>query len=53
MVAVMVVGSLTVLPLSYAQTSRSSIEEHIKTTGHKDIVKTNFGIKKKQNELRY
>jgi hypothetical protein len=24
--------------------AQSSIDEHIKTTAHKDIVKTNFGI---------
>jgi hypothetical protein len=35
--------------------TQSSIDEHIKTTGHKDIVKTSFGIikDKKQNEIRY
>ena len=33
--------------------THSSIDEHIKTTGHKDIVKTRFGIikSKKQNEI--
>jgi hypothetical protein len=36
--------------------TQSSIEEHIETTGHRDIVKTSSGIMedKKQNEiLRY
>ena len=34
--------------------TQSDIDEHIKTTGHKDILKTCFGIieDKKQNEIR-
>jgi Zinc-finger double-stranded RNA-binding len=33
--------------------TQSSIDEHIETTGHKDIVKTSFGIikNKKRNEI--
>jgi hypothetical protein len=33
--------------------TQSSIDEHLETTGHKDLVKTNFGIikNKKQNEI--
>jgi hypothetical protein len=33
--------------------TQSSIDEHIKTSGHKDIVKTSSGIikNKKQNEI--
>jgi hypothetical protein len=33
--------------------TQSSIDEHIETTGHKDIVKTSFGItkNKKQNAI--
>jgi hypothetical protein len=37
--------------------TQSSIEEHVETTGHKDIVKTNFGLinnkRQKQSEIRY
>jgi hypothetical protein len=32
--------------------TQSSIEEHIKTTGHKDIVKTNSGIIKTQFNIK-
>ncbi|MGA8912214.1 MAG: hypothetical protein WCF03_16435 [Nitrososphaeraceae archaeon] len=32
--------------------TQSSIDEHIKTTGHKDIVKTSSGITKKQGNKR-
>jgi hypothetical protein len=33
--------------------TRSSIDEHVETSGHKDIVKTSSGIikNKKQNEI--
>ena len=33
--------------------TQSSIDEHIKTTGHKDIVKTSSGITKKQGNKRH